>query len=81
VRRADQAGGHGGGGLERQEFLHHRRVKAAAKLGQDLGEYAMPLGAIDLDLPNPAGLPHSQVGPQVATDLFIRTVQLRFEQL
>jgi hypothetical protein len=81
VRRAYQAGVDCCGGLERQQFVHQRRVKAAAELGQHFGEHEMPLGAIALHLPNPARLPHRQVGPQLATALFIRAVQLRFEEL
>ena len=79
MRRAHQALLHGRGGLERQQFVHQGRVDPAAELGQHLGEHEMPLGALDLDLPNPAGIHHGQVGAQLATDLFIGTVQLMFE--
>jgi hypothetical protein len=79
MRRAHQAGVHRRSGLEREEFVYQGGVEAAAELGQDLGEHEMPLGPINLDLPNPARLHHRQVGPQLATDLFIGTVQLMFE--
>jgi hypothetical protein len=40
----------------------------------------MPLGPIGLDLRDPAGIHHGQVGAQLAADLLIGTVQLMFEE-
>ena len=79
VRRAHQPGVHGRGGLERQEFVHQRRVNTAAKLGHALGQHELPWGAVDLDVPNPPCLPHRQIGPQLVTALFLRAVQLMVE--
>ena len=79
MRGADQALLYGRGGLDRQQFVHQRRVDPTAELGQHLGEHEMLLGAIGLDLRDPAGIHHGQVGAQLATDLLIGTVQFMFE--
>ena len=71
MRRAHQALLHGRGGLERQEFVHQGRVEATAELDQHLWEHEIPLGPLNLDLRDPARVHHGQVGPQLATDLFI----------
>jgi hypothetical protein len=79
MRRAHQARRHGSGSLERQQFVHQGGVDPRAELGQHLGQHEMPLGALHLHLPNPARIHYRQVGAQLATDLFIGTVQLMFE--
>jgi len=79
MRRTHQARFQGCGGLERKEFVHQGGVDPSAELGQYLREHALPLGPINLHLPNPARLPHRQIRPQLATDLLIRTVQFLFE--
>jgi hypothetical protein len=80
VRRADQTVLHGGRGLDGHQFLHQWRIQTAAKLGEDFGEHKMRLRAIHLDLPDPTGVHHRQVGPQPATDLFVGTGPLMFQQ-
>jgi hypothetical protein len=79
VRGTHQALLYGRRGLEGQQFVHQGGVEATTKLGKYLGEHEVPLGALDPDLPNPARIHHRQVGPQLATDLLIGTVQLMFE--
>jgi hypothetical protein len=81
VRRADKTVLHGTGGLDREQFLHQWRLQTAAKVGEDFREHKMLLRAIHLDLSDPAGVHHRQVGPQPATDLFVRAGQLMFQQL
>ena len=76
---AHHAGAQRCSGLERQQFVHQGRGEATPKLGEYLGEHEMPLGALDLDLRDPARIPHGQVGAQLATDLLVGTVQLLFE--
>jgi hypothetical protein len=71
VGRADQTVLHGGGRLDRQQFLHQRCIEATAKLGEHFGEHNMVLGSIHLDLCDPTGIHHGEVRPQPATDLFI----------
>ena len=66
--------------LDREQFLHQRRIETAAKLGEHFGQHKMLLGAIHLDLPDPTGIHHRQVGPQPATDLFVGTGQLMFQE-
>jgi hypothetical protein len=63
VRGADHALLDGRRSLECQQFIHQGCIKATAELGKDLGQHEMPLGTIDLDLPNPARIHHCQVGP------------------
>ena len=79
MRRAHQACVHRRSRLERQEFVHQGRIEATSELGQHLGEYEMSLGPLNLDLPQPARIHHRQVGPQLAADLLVGTVQLMFE--
>jgi len=66
-------------GLDGQQLLEQRFIEATAELGQQLGEHKVFLRAIHLHLPNPARIHHRQVGPQLATDLFIGTVQFMLE--
>ena len=79
-RGADQTVRPRGGRLERQPFLHQWGVQTAAKLRQHFWEHNMRLGTIPLDLSDPAGIHHRQVGPHPATDLLIGAGQLMFEE-
>ena len=80
VRRADQPVLHRGRRLDRQEFLHQRGIEPTAKLGEHFWQHNMRLDSIHLDLGDPAGIHHGQVGPQPATDLFIGAGQLMFQE-
>ena len=63
VRGAHQPVLHGRRRLDRQEFFHQRRIEPAAKLGEHLWQHKVLLGAIHLDLADPTGIHHRQVGP------------------
>ena len=80
VRGADQTVLHRGGRLDREQFLHQWGVQTAAKLRKHFWEHKMLLGTIHLDLSDPAGIHHRQVGPHPATDLLIGAGQLMFEE-
>ena len=80
VGRADSPVLHRGRLLDRQQFLHQWLIEATAKLGEHVREHERRLGAIHLDLSDPTGIHHRQVGPQSATDLFIGTGQLLFQE-
>ena len=46
--RANQACLHGGGGLDRDEFIHKRLIDATAKFTEGLREHKMGLGLVGL---------------------------------
>ena len=69
-----------GGSLECQQFLPERLSETTAELGQQRGQHEMRLGAGDLPLRNPAGLPYGAVGAQLATELFLGAVQFLPEE-
>jgi hypothetical protein len=66
--------------LDRQQFLHQRLIEATAELGEHFREHERLLGAIHLDLGDPTGIHHRQVGPQSATNLFIGAGQFMFQE-
>jgi hypothetical protein len=80
VGRADQTVRHGAGCLDRQQFRHHRCIEATAKRGEHFWEHTMVLGSIDLDRGDPTGIPHGQVGPHPATELFSGAGQRMFQE-
>ena len=80
VRRADQPVLHRARRLERQPFLHQRRIDTTAELGEHFWPHNMRLGAIHLDLADPTGLHHREVGPQPATDLLIGAGSRLFQE-
>ena len=80
-RRAHQAFLHGSGGLDGSQFRHQWRIQPAAKLGEPFREHQVLLRAIHLDLRNPPGLHDRPVGSHPATDLFVGTGHLVFQQL
>ena len=80
VRGADPTVLPRGGRLDREPCLQPWGVQTAAKLRQHFWEHNMRLGTIPLDLSDPAGLPHRQVGPHPATDLLIGAGQRMCEE-
>ena len=79
MRGADHAVLNGGRGLDGQQFRKQRFIQATAELGQEFGQHEVRLGTVHLHLRDAAGIHHGQVGPQLATDLFIGTVQFMLE--
>jgi hypothetical protein len=65
--------------LQCQQLSEQGLVEPTAELGQQLGQHEVLLGAIYLHLGDPAGIHHREVGAQLATDLFIGTMQFMFE--
>ena len=70
-----------GRGLQRPQFLPPGFLQATAELGQALGQHQVVLGAVPLHLGAATGIPDRQVGAQLATALFLGTVQFRLEKL
>ena len=79
VRRADRALLDRRRGLQRHQVLEQRFIQATTELGQELGQHEVCLGAVHLHLCDTAAIHHRQVRAQLATDLFIGTVQFMFE--
>jgi hypothetical protein len=80
VGRADEPSLHRGRRVDRQPFLHQRLIEATAELGEPCREHNMRLGAIPLDLGDPTGIHHRQVGPQAATNLCIGAGPCMFQE-
>ena len=64
--------------LQSQQFLEQRFIQRLLNWS-GVRQHEVRLGAVHLDLRYSAGIHHRQVGPQLATDLFIGTVQFVLE--
>ena len=78
---ADQPGFHRGRRLDGNEFIHERRVDAAAKLTEGLGEDKVGLRRIDLVVSQATGLHDRKIGAQAMADIFIGGPQFMLKQL
>jgi hypothetical protein len=79
MRRTHHALLHRCCGLHCQQLRQQGFVEPTAELGQQFRQHEVLLGAIDLHLPNPTRIHDGEVGPELATDLFIGTMQLMLE--
>lgn len=81
VGRADQTVLHRGRRLERQPCRPQRFIEATTQLGEPFRKHNMVLGSIHVHRGDPTGIPHGEVGPHPATDLFICAGQLMCQEL
>ncbi len=80
MRRADEPGLHGRGGLNGHQLVHQGLIDTLPELRQGFGQHEMGLGMIRLDGGETTGIHHRHIGAQTLTDVFIGGAKFMFEQ-
>jgi hypothetical protein len=77
--RADQARIHGGSGLDGDELVHERLVKATAKLTEGGGQHKMGLRGGDAVFSEASGIHDRKVRTKAVADIVIGGAQFMLE--
>lgn len=81
MRRADQARGHGRGGLDGQQLIHQGGVNTASKLRQRFRQDEVILWTVEVHFYEATGIHDGHVRAQPLADGFIRRAHFVFKQL